>query len=103
MKHTRPIKLEDWQQELVDEYPQPFLRGLIHADGCRVVNHTTRNGKRYEYPRYHFSNMSKDIMGLCGRAFDLVGVEWRWNNCKNLSVAKRDSVALLDGFIGPKS
>jgi hypothetical protein len=101
-KSSRPIVLEDWQRELVTQFPRPFLRGLIHSDGCRVVNHTTRGGKRYEYSRYHFSNKSEDIKALCGWALDLVGAEWRRNNRMNLSVAKRDSVALLDSFIGPK-
>lgn len=102
-KSSRRIALEPWQRELIKVDPRPFVRGLIHSDGCRVVNHTTHNGKRYEYPRYHFTNMSIDIMELCGWAFDLLEVEWRWSNHKNLSVAKRASVAVLDGFIGPKT
>jgi hypothetical protein len=31
-----------------------------------------------------------------------LGIEWRPNNRWSLSVARRDSVALLDGFVGPK-
>jgi hypothetical protein len=37
-KHYRPIVLEPWQREIVDEFPREFLRGLIHSDGCRVIN-----------------------------------------------------------------
>ena len=103
MKHLRQIALEPWQKDIVRAHPRPFLRGLIHSDGCRVVNHTTRNGKRYEYVRYLFSNESVHILGLCGWALDLIGAEWRHNRRNSISVAKRDSVALLETFIGPKS
>jgi hypothetical protein len=87
MKHTRPIVLEDWQQDIVDRFPAPFLRGLIHSDGCRVLNRV--NGT--PYPRYHFSNASADIRALFGRACDQLGIEWRPNNARNLSVAARAS------------
>jgi hypothetical protein len=46
---------EPWQQEIVAEYPELFLRGLFNSDGCRVANWTSRTvggaRKRYEYPR----------------------------------------------------
>jgi hypothetical protein len=98
MKHTRQIKLENWQQDIVDRYPAPFIRGLIHSDGCRVLNWV--NGT--PYPRYHFCNESKDILALFGRACERMDIEWRPNNRKTLSVAKRDSVARLDAFVGRK-
>ena len=41
-KHERPIVLEQWQQEIVDTHPGPFLRGLIHSDGCRMTNWARR-------------------------------------------------------------
>lgn len=97
-KHERPIVLADWQQRVVDRFPAPFIRGLVHSDGCRVLNRVNDT----PYPRYHFSNVSDDIRALFGRACDLLGVEWRQNNWNQLSVAKRDSVRLLDQFIGPK-
>ncbi|MFB7189112.1 helix-turn-helix domain-containing protein [Streptomyces sp. NPDC056230] len=105
-KHERKIALEAWQQKIVDDYPWEFVRGLIHSDGCRITNWTTRrvNGelRRYEYPRYFFTNLSADIMGLFTTALDLVGVEWRMANSRNLSVARRASVALMDAHVGPK-
>ena len=97
-KHERKIELVPWQQELVDLDPRPLVRGLLHSDGCRVLNWV--NGT--PYPRYHFSNVSADIRGIFGRACDQLGVEWRPNNPWSLSVARRDSVALLDTFVGPK-
>jgi hypothetical protein len=97
-KHQRAIELNVWQQELVDRDPRPLIRGLLHSDGCRVLNWV--NGTAY--PRYHFSNVSADIRGIFGRACDQLGVEWRANNRWSLSVARRGSVALLDEFVGPK-
>jgi hypothetical protein len=101
MKHTRKIELADWQQALVDEDPRPLIRGLIHSDGCRVLNRAT--GTDYPpYPRYHFTNTSADIRAIFTRACDAIGVKWRQNNATNISIARRDSVAILDSFIGPK-
>jgi hypothetical protein len=37
-KHERKIELTQWQQDLVDLDPRPLLRGLLHSDGCRVLN-----------------------------------------------------------------
>jgi hypothetical protein len=34
---------------------------------------------------------------------DLVGVQWRFNRRNSMSVARRESVALMDEHIGPKS
>ena len=67
-KHERPIVLAPWQREIVDAHPWPFVRGLIHSDGCRTVNRfKTRlpSGRvaEYAYPRYFFSNLSADIRG----------------------------------------
>ncbi|MEU6808464.1 helix-turn-helix domain-containing protein [Streptomyces sp. NPDC046831] len=109
-KHERLIVLESWQQEIVDVHPWDFIRGLIHSDGCRITNWTTRlvggEHKRYEYPRYFFTNVSDDIRRLCTDTLDKVGVEWtrctRNGNPYNISVARRASVALMDAHVGPK-
>ncbi|MEU9940939.1 transcriptional regulator [Streptomyces lavendulae] len=101
-KHERRIALEGWQQEIVDAHPWAFVRGLIHSDGCRTTNWTVRNGKRYEYPRYFFTNRSTDITSLLTRTLDLLGVEWRRANEANVSIARKESVALMDAHIGPK-
>jgi hypothetical protein len=106
-KHRRPIVLEDWQLDIVAEHPGPLLRGLFHSDGCRVTNWTVRplrDGlKRYEYPRYFFSNESRDIMGICTAALEQLQIEWRMARPNALSVARRDSVRRLDVWVGPKS
>ncbi|MEX1140923.1 MAG: hypothetical protein WD993_08040 [Thermoleophilaceae bacterium] len=102
-KHLRSILLEAWQKEIVACHPGPLLRGLIHSDGWRGSNRVTVGGKRYAYPRYQFSNRSDDIRGIFTDACDRLGVEWRNWGRWNISVAKRDSVALLDEFVGLKS
>jgi hypothetical protein len=102
-KHQRVIRLEPWQETIVEAEPRQFVTGLIHSDGWRGTNNVVVRGKLYSYPRYMFKNESTDILQLCGWGFDLVGVEWKYNNRNSLSVAKRDSVAILDTFIGPKS
>ncbi|MET9905877.1 helix-turn-helix domain-containing protein [Streptomyces sp. NPDC006476] len=109
-KHERQIALEAWQQEIVDAYPWEFIRGLIHSDGCRITNWTTRLvagvRKRYEYPRYFFTNKSDDIRRLFTDTLDKVGVEWttlaRDSDPFNVSVARKASVALMDAHVGPK-
>lgn len=105
-KHTRPILLEPWQRAVVDEYPGRFLRGLIHSDGCRVLNWTQKRTEhglvRYEYPRYMFSNKSADILALCEAALDRLDIAHRRPRWDMVSVARREAVARLDEFVGPK-
>ena len=105
-KHERPIVLEDWQKLVLGAHPKEFMRGLIHSDGCRVTNWTTRMvagvKKRYEYPRYHFTNESGDIRDLFTDTLDALGIEWRYNDRNTISIARRESVAALDAFVGPK-
>ena len=107
-KHLRPIVLEPWQLEITHRHPQSLLRGLIHSDGCRSINRFRTklpSGRlaEYEYPRYFFSNLSADIRRIFCDHCDLLGVRWTQSNPRNISVAHRRSVAILDGFVGPKS
>jgi hypothetical protein len=101
-KHERPIVLADWQQELADADPWPLIRGLIHSDGCRSMNTVQVRGRRYSYPRYNFSNESRDILAIFGRCLDRAGVAWRYNRSNSISVARRPAVELMDQHVGPK-
>ena len=106
--HERPIELTDWQREIVDEFPREFLRGLIHSDGCRTTNRFKTklpSGRvaEYEYARYFFSNLSADIRGLFCEYCERLGICWAQSNPRNISISHRDSVAILDEFVGPKS
>ncbi|MEV4456784.1 hypothetical protein [Microbispora sp. NPDC049633] len=53
-------------------------------------------------PRYLFKNESAGILRLYGEALDRLGVAWRYNKRNEISVARRDAVARLDEFVGPK-
>jgi hypothetical protein len=101
-KHHREIKLAEWQQRIVEEMPQPCLRGLIQTDGWRGLNRVHVKGKDYAYPRYQFSNRSDDIRKLFTDLCDRLGVKWRQWTRYHVSVARRESVEFLDSFIGPK-
>jgi hypothetical protein len=97
-KHTRPIRLEPWQQALVDEATEEFVLGLIHSDGCRVV----ANDRGVMSIRYHFSNMSEDIHGLFTAALDKLGIPWTRSSKKIVSIYRKAATARLDEFVGPK-
>jgi hypothetical protein len=106
-KHERPIVLAPWQREIVEAHPWPFVRRLIHFDGCRTVNRfKTRlpSGRvaEYAYPRYFFSNLSEDIRRLFCESCERLGLRWTQSNHRNISVSHRTSVALLDENVGPK-
>ena len=91
-----------WQHGIADEYPWRFLRGLIQSDGSRYINTIKHPKQTYAYPRYEFCNRSEDILALFAEYCDKVGVEWRRMNAVSISVARRNSVELMDRFIGPK-
>ena len=107
-KWLRPIVMEPWQQELIEAFPGPLLRGLIHSDGCRALN-TIRYIKgndvvrSYAYPRYWFSNNSDDIRRLFTDTCERLRVRWTQTSRFIVAVSRRRDVALLDTFIGPKS
>lgn len=105
-KHEREIRLEGWQEAIAGEFPKDLIRGLIHSDGSRCLNTFTvelKDGPReYSYPRYFFTNYSADIRRIFCEACDRVGVRWSRSNWRNISISHRRSVALLDGFVGPK-
>ena len=57
----------------------------------------------YEYVRYFFTNYSADIRRIFCDHCELLGIRWTQSSFKNISVAHRDSVAILDEFVGPKA
>jgi hypothetical protein len=72
-KHERRIRLESWQQDIVNQAPWSFLRGCVRSDGCVFVNRTGP----YEYLSYDFTNRSSDILDIFSRTCDEVDVDYR--------------------------
>lgn len=101
-KHERAIELADWQRLITHSHPREFVRGLIHSDGARFENPVRRGERRYWYTRYWFANHSAHIRGLLCEHLDLLGIAWRPVGRWNISIARREAVAALDTFVGPK-
>jgi hypothetical protein len=97
-KHSRRIVLAPWQSQIARAHPDRLLRGLIHSDGCRVVN---RVGRR-AYPRYLFSNRSPDVLRIFCGACEAAGLSWTQPSFKLISVARAHDVAKLDETVGAK-
>jgi hypothetical protein len=104
-KHTRPIFLAEWQQELAKRWPEQLLKGLIQSDGCRSYS-TGKGG--WSQPRYAFSNVSTDITSIFCSACDCLGLRWtasfptRESAAVSIYVSRKADVARLDEFVGPK-
>jgi len=81
-KHHRRIELREWQEVIVQKFSGEFAKGLFHSDGWRGVNRVR--------------------LRLCGEALDRLGIEWRFSRRNTISVARREAVARLDEFVGPK-
>jgi hypothetical protein len=102
LKHLRSIELANWQRVITERFPGRLIRGLIHSDGTRHVNRIKHPKKTYEYPRYAFSNRSDDIRAIFCEHLDLLEIPWRRMNRWNIAVSRREVVARLDEFVGPK-
>jgi hypothetical protein len=97
-KHSRRILLEPWQHWILRQHREPFVRGLIHSDGCRVV----ANDRGVRSVRYHFSNRSDDIKELFCDSLDALGIRWTRPCAKQIAIYRRSSVQILDTFVGAK-
>lgn len=98
-KHHRRIDLRLWQWQQIERNPGLLLRGLIHSDGCRFTN-TGRAG--WSHPRYSFSNRSEDIRDIFCDTLGLLDL--RWSEAPHtIYVSRKDDVARLDAFVGPKT
>lgn len=98
-KHLRRIELAHRQADIVSALPHRLLRGLIHSDGWRGNNHIKGTG----YPRYQFSNSSRDIQRIFTDACEVYGVRWRRSNWRTISVARKRDVAKLDAEVDFKT
>jgi hypothetical protein len=50
-----------------------------------------------------FTNVSTDILTILTDALDLLEVHWTQTTARDIAVSRRDDVAFLDSFVGPKS
>jgi hypothetical protein len=106
-KHLREICLVDWQRELTHLNPGALIRGLIHSDGCRVLNRFKTklpSGRvaEYSYVRYFFTNHSAGIREIFSEHCELLDIRVTQSNHRNLTVSHRKSVAVLETLVGPK-
>jgi hypothetical protein len=101
-EHERKIELAPWQEAIVDREPERFILGLIHSDGCRVINRVVVDGKEYAYPRYFFTQVSKDIQALFCRSCDRLGIEYGFSGSgKDATIHRRESVGAARQRIRP--
>jgi hypothetical protein len=105
-KHLRLIRLDEWQQQIVNASPHLLLRGLIHSDGWRGMNRVRRRWRTgsasYAYPQYQFTNFSEGIRDIFCSACDVYGVAWRQMNWNTIAISRRADVQKLDLIIGSK-
>lgn len=102
-KYKRKIKLETWQEEIINEFPFLFIKGLIHSDGCSYISKSNKK----EYLNYGFCNKSFDIINLLINSLNKVNISYNLYFNKNkeiyrLSIVKRKSVNFLYKKIGIK-
>jgi len=97
-KHERPIRLEEWQQEVVDAGRPWLLRGLTHSDGCRFV----ARDPSANYVRYSFSNLSADILRLFCETCDALGITWTRSDPRTIAISRRPAVRTMERLVGRK-
>jgi hypothetical protein len=102
-KHKRPIILERWQHAIVEQCIEPFLRGLIHSDGTRIIATERKGAYVRRAPRYAFSNRSEDILGIFQAACERAGVHCTRASKHQIAIYSKSAVARLDEFVGPKA
>ena len=91
-KHLRSVSLASWQRDLVGRWPELLLRGLIQSDGSRFMN----TGRGRSYPRYNFTNLSRDVQDIFCEACDQLGLRWTRAGEKTIYVSRKSDVAILD-------
>jgi intein/homing endonuclease len=94
-KHERSITLEDWQKDIINEFNEDFLKGLIYTDGCFYYS-----GK---YERCNFTNKSLDIINLCSESMKKLNInhkirtkrENEKNYCYDIQIQNRTEMAKI--------
>ena len=93
-KHNRKIRLRPWQIEIIDDYPNEFIKGLIYSDGCIYDNNMKKGGREYSYRSYSFSNKSKDIANYLSRSLKRIGIDVAPRWAKNGEIYRTYKMAI---------
>ncbi len=101
-KHLRPIRLVEWQQMIVEANRKPFIRGLIHSDGTRIIATERKGSYVRQAPRYAFSNKSEGHQAAVLRELRRHRRPLDPPSDCQIAIYRKASVALLDEFVGPK-
>ena len=94
--------LESWQDTIISANREPFIRGLIHSDGTRIIATERKGSYVRRAPRYAFSNKSEDIKQLFCESCDALRIQWTRPSDRQIAIYRKESVARLDEFVGPK-
>lgn len=70
-KHDRKLILEDWQKEIIKEFPEEFIKACVQSDGCIYIQKVSNR----QYHRHNFINKSEDIIDFFLWALSLVGIQ----------------------------
>jgi hypothetical protein len=87
-----PVSPVPWRPP--DAWSYAYLLGVYLGDGHVAVRDTGRCWLRL---------LSADIRRLFCEACDRLDVRWTQSNARNVSVADRRSVAILERVVGPKA
>jgi hypothetical protein len=88
-KHTRSIRLRPWQLKHTRAEPRVRTR----ADPLGRIPLRRRGAA---------AGKDDDIKAIFCAHLDLLGIRWTRPNEKDIAIARKADVALLDAFIGPK-
>ena len=107
-KHERPIVLADWQQRIVRRTPRNSSAGSSTptAVAASIASRQKLPSGRlanYAYPPTSSRTSRETSAGCSASACDRLGVRWTQSNPRNISVAHRRSVAILERVVGPKA
>ena len=103
-KHDRKLTLSSWQQKILDEYPDDFIRGCMQSDGCIYSQNIS---DKLSYKRFSFVNKSEDIMEFFLYALKLKGIlkDKYFHKSKRLFVAQnfsKEQREILERIISKK-
>lgn len=99
MKHTRKIKFNDWQNEIIKS--KDFLKGLFHSDGSYYPRTNKKTGKITH--SYDFRNESDDLHKLFKKHCEKLNINCTFSKKpKTTHIYKRDDVEKMVSLIGTK-